>query len=431
MSHTREIFAKLLQNLKVGEENVLIRSRRDAITKALNKEFRSTDSSSDNRLMIGSYGRHTAIRHISDLDMLYVLPPAIRSEYTDEKGPRKILNVVRDSLKRHYPKTNVRVDQCVVRVQFASKEFTFEIQPVFENEDTSFSYPDTQSEKWKITKPRAEISATHDCNARTSNKMRHLARMTRAWKNTHGVSMGGLLIDTLVHRFFSSNDSYDNAEMDAYGFMVRDFFEFLSEEPDQSYYAALGSDQRVKVHKPFQAKAMKAYNRCNEAIKQEGKVKAAEEWRKIFGTSVQSTSAKEKGSFEGTEQFIENLFRVDIRHAVTVDCKVTQNGWRPAWLKEMLRNNDFLRPNKTLDFAIENCDVPEPYSVRWKVLNRGKEAERRNHIRGQIFETPHRDEHQERTVFRGEHLVECYIIKDDVVVARDHILVPIVTDNAE
>lgn len=422
---TSEIFETLLQNLKVGDENTLISSRRDEITKALNKEFRSNDSSSENRLMVGSYGRHTAIRNVSDLDMLYILPSEIRSEYNDENGPRRILDRVKLAIQRHYSATEIRVDQCVVRVQFTSKEFKFEVQPVFENDDKTFDYPDTESENWKVTKPRAEIQATRECNARTTNRMRHLARMTRAWRNTNGVNMGGLLIDTLVHRFFSATDSYDSAPYASYGLMVRDFFEYLSEEPDQSHYAALGSGQRVKVKSPFQAKAKKAYDFSVDAIEQEGKARAAKEWRKIFGTSAPLESSNKQASFDDNEEFVEDLFRVDIRHSLTIDCLVTQNGFRTEWLREMLNRRALLLPNKTLDFSIKSCDATYPYEVRWKVLNRGSEAERRNEIRGQIIESRYLNKHKEQTRFPGRHIVECYIIKDGVVVARDQIRVPI------
>lgn len=40
---TSEIFDTLLENLKVGEQADTIASRRDEITKALNKDFRSKD----------------------------------------------------------------------------------------------------------------------------------------------------------------------------------------------------------------------------------------------------------------------------------------------------------------------------------------------------------------------------------------------------
>ncbi|MEU8073769.1 nucleotidyltransferase [Micromonospora sp. NPDC049151] len=425
-----EIFDTLLEKLKVGDASTTIAARRDEITKALNKDFRSVEGSTANRLMVGSYGRHTAIRGVSDLDMIYILPANLRSSYDSETGPRRILNRVRDDLKARYPNTEIQVDQCVVRLQFTSNKFKFEVQPAFENADGTFDYPDTKSESWKVTKPRHEITATKDCNDRTSKNMRHLARMARAWKDTNGVVMGGLLIDTLVHRFFSTTTEYDDKGSLWFDFMVRDFFKFLAEEPDKDYYLALGSNQRVTVKKRFQPKAKKAYNRCLEAIADEGKASANKKWREVFGTAVPLETTKSARSFSDTEEFIENLFPVDIGHSVTIDCEVTQNGWRPTLLRMMLRDRTPLLANKGLDFTIIECSVPEPYDVKWKVLNRGDEAERRNNIRGQIISSSRPGVRHERTSFRGEHVVECYIVKDGIVVARDVIDVPISTNAA-
>ena len=425
-----EIFDTLLENLKVGDASTTIAARRDEITKALNKDFRSVEGSTTNRLMVGSYGRHTAIHGVSDLDMIYILPANLRSSYDSETGPRRILNRVRDDLKVRYPNTEIRVDQCVVRVQFTSNKFKFEVQPAFENADGGFDYPDTMSESWKVTKPRQEITATKDCNDRTSKNMRHLARMARAWKDTNGVVMGGLLIDTLVHRFFSTTIEYDDKGSLWFDLMARSFFKFLADEPDKDYYLALGSDQRVTVKKRFQPKAKKAYNRCLDAIADEGKASANKKWREVFGTAVPLATTKSDRSISNTEEFIENLFPVDIGHSVTIDCEVTQNGWRPTLLRMMLRDRTPLLANKDLDFTIIKCDVPEPYDVKWKVLNRGDEAERRNNIRGQIISSSRPSVRHERTSFRGEHAVECYIVKDGIVVARDAIDVPISTNAA-
>ena len=221
------IFNSLLENLKVGETADMISFRRDEITKALNKEFRNKDNCVDYKLMVGSFGRHTAIKGVSDLDMVYILPPKLRSKYSDVQGPHRILSQVRDILKSRYPNTDIHVDQCVVCVKFIKNKFKFEIQPVFENKDGSFEYPDKKSEKWKITKPREEIEATKECNDRTSNNMRYLARMVRAWKNTHGVNMGGLVIDTLVYNFLSQTNDYSSAGIEYFPEMVRDFLNFL------------------------------------------------------------------------------------------------------------------------------------------------------------------------------------------------------------
>ena len=430
---TSEIFDGLLTNLKVGDKVTTIRSRRDEITKALNKNFRSKDACVDYKLMIGSFGRHTAIKSVSDLDMIFILPSELRDDYSDANGPRRVLERVRNVLSVRYPNTDIRVDQCVVRVMFASNAFKFEVQPAFENYDGSFDYPDTKAEGWKTTKPRAEITATTECNDRTSTNMRHLARMARAWKNANGVNIGGLVIDTLVYNFFAQTSEYDSAGVGSFDLLSRDFFAFLMDEPERDYYLALGSRQRVYVKAKFQAKAKKAHKRCISAIENEGKTAAVRKWREVFGVGVPSTAsvavlaASAGNPYVGTEEFIEDRYPVDITESVSIDCEVTQDGWRPLWLRAMGRIGVPLKSGKHLKFAVTGCTVSEPYSLKWKVLNQGSEAERRHMIRGDIIDSTQPGIRKESSTFRGEHIVECYVVKDGIVVARDRIDVPITT----
>ena len=67
-------FSVFCSNLRMSYDTVsAVKSRYHSITKRLNKDFRDTDSEVLNSLYVGSYGRGTAI-HVSDIDMLYVLP---------------------------------------------------------------------------------------------------------------------------------------------------------------------------------------------------------------------------------------------------------------------------------------------------------------------------------------------------------------------
>lgn len=65
------------------------------------------------------------------------------------------------------------------------------------------------------------------------------------------------------------------------------------------------------------------------------------------------------------------------------------------------------------------------YIIIWKVLNRGKEAQKRNCIRGQLVKDKGFKNKNETTDFQGHHMVECYAIKNDTIIARSKIDVPI------
>jgi len=423
-----EMFQQFLDNLKIDNADT-ISLRYGEITACLNKKFRDTESKTANSLQVGSYGRWTGIKSISDLDMLYIMPASKWDDYKNG-GQSKLLTETKDAIKARYPATTVYVDRLVVRVLYSN--FHVEVQPVFEQEDGSFKYPDTYNgSSWKITKPREEITATSELDQQKNRNMRRLCKMARAWKNKHGVGMGGLLIDTLAHNFLKSTTDYDNKSFLHYDWLSRDFFKYLADQPDQDYYAALGSGQRVKVKQKFQKKAKKAYELCLKAIEAENTDKVNDKWKKVYGrpfpskATASKTSATKYLEWTNTEEFIEDRYSVDIRFSLKLDCEVSQNGFRQHYLTEMLTKHIPLLANKKLKFWIDKIDVPGSYSIEWKVLNRGDESRRRDCIRGQIVKDDGYNEKIEHTQFRGNHIAECYAIQNGVVVAKDRIEVPI------
>src|SRR5690554_2399777 len=220
---TATIFREFLANLRITNDQI-IEERYATITQALNKYFRDLDSKNNN-LQIGSYGRWTAIKGVSDLDMLYIMPDGKWASYNKEGGQSKLLADTRDAIKKRYPSTKITVDRLVVCVYF--QNFNVEVQPVFKQSDGSFKYPDTYNGgSWKTTKPKEEIEATKQVDDEKNGNLRRLCKMLRAWKNKHGIGIGGLLIDTLAHNFLTSTTTYDTKSFGAYDCMVRDFFEY-------------------------------------------------------------------------------------------------------------------------------------------------------------------------------------------------------------
>lgn len=429
-------FKTFLDNIKV-DNAATISLRYGEITAALNKQFRDTESKTANSLQVGSYGRWTAIKGISDLDMIYITP-AVEWDTYKNGGHYALLRDTKDAIKARYPSTTVKVDRLVVRVLY--KDFHIEIMPAFRQADGSYTYPDTANGgSWKITKPQAELDEMRAANERKNRNLRRLCKMARAWKNKHGVAMGGLLIDTLAYNFLEATDEYDEKSYLYYDYMCRDFFKFLADQPKQSEYAALGSRQRVRVKKRFERKAKKAHELCLKAIEAGGQANERQKWRDVFGNGYPapvSKSAMEtafaKAAFRNTEEFVEDRFRVDVRYDMRIDCEVTQNGFRPIFLLGLLERHGILLRKKSLRFLVaDGSDLPADVEIYWKVLNRGDEAESRDVIRGQIIRDDGKREKRESTDFRGNHLVECYAVLNGVVVARDVILVPINAQNAE
>lgn len=367
--------------------------------------------------------------------MLYIMPRNAWDTYNVDGGQYKLLNAACAAIKDRYPKTEIYVDRLVVRVLYES--FHVEVQPVFESDDGSFKYPDTYSGgSWKITKPRDEIDTTSQVDLEKNGNLRRLAKMARAWKNKHGIGMGGLLIDTLAHNFLTSRTDHDNSGFAQYGPMSRDFFDYLASLPHQDYFAALGSRQRVKVKANFQRKAKIAHELCLKALEADGTSSQNAKWRKVYGRQFPADiSEVKKQAFvtdslqhhraANTEEFFEDRFAYDVRYNIELECEVSRDGYREFLLSRNIARYLRLKRHRSLRFFVASHDMPGSFQLYWKVLNRGPEAIRRNCIRGQIVMDTGRRERKENSLFFGDHLVECVAVSNGIVVATSQILVPI------
>ena len=284
-----ENFSSFCSNLTVNNrDSISLRYKR--ITKRLNLDFWNSDSETNHSLYVGSYGRDTAIRGFSDLDMLFRLPYKYFEQYNGHlgNGQSALLQAVRDSLRQTYPSTSIAGDGQVVTVEFTDG-MRFEILPAFINNDESYTYPDSNSGgAWKVTDPQSEINAIAAMDTKCNHNLKWLCRMTRAWKNTWSVPMGGLLIDTLACSFIKEWAYRDHSFL-YYDWMSRDFFKYLSEQSTtQNYWLAVGSCQYLWRKGSFEYKAKVCYNKACEAIEYEGKgqvYSARVQWREIYGTS--------------------------------------------------------------------------------------------------------------------------------------------------
>jgi hypothetical protein len=281
-------FKSFCGNLTVNNRSD-ISDRYQAITKRLNLDFWNSTSDTDHSRYVGSYGRGTAIRGFSDLDMLFQLryEDYLRYNSYSGNGQSAQLQDVRNSIKKTYPKTDVGGDGQVVVVEF-SDGMKFEVVSCFINKDNSFTYPDSNDGgRWRSTDPLPEIQAVADMDKKCNGNLKELCRMARSWKNEWNVPMGGLLIDTLAHNFLKDWDNKDKGYV-YYDWMSRDFFDYLANQnTQQSYWLAIGSSQQIPRKGSFEYKAKQCYNLAVEAIADYEKYTytARGKWRKIYGTA--------------------------------------------------------------------------------------------------------------------------------------------------
>ena len=148
----------------------------------------------------------------------------------------------------------------------------------------------------------------------------------------------------------------------------------------------------------------------------------------MFGNSFPypKTIKEADSNYTSSEEYIEELFPLDITNNLRIECEISQKGFQ----NKLLRLARIVRKNKKLKFYIVNTDVRKPYEVKWKIKNQGQIAKDRGQLRGQIHDDKGKELRKENSNFSGAHFVECYIIKNGVCVARDRIDVPISSDVA-
>ncbi|WP_314964945.1 nucleotide-binding domain-containing protein [Oribacterium sinus] len=414
----------------------------EEIAKKLNTSYYDLDNETELHMyIVGSVGRNTAISGSSDLDILFDLPVNVYRQYNafSYNGQSALVQAVKKVLKEKYTSTNIRGDGQVVVIAF--DKYTIELVPGFKQVDNRFKYPDTHDGgSWKYTDPLSEQSACADCETKSEGKYFDFCHIIRSWKNNIGFKMGGLLIDTLVYDFFDINECFAGSPQKNYLEILQALFEYLkNQDKDRSHWYAMGSHQRVYNSEKgkYIGKAKEAYDKIKDLTI--GSDNANKILRQVLGNSFPKVQGKTERSAQyvhikecydcdsASEEFIEEKFFVDIRYDVDIDCNVTQAGWRPFLLRKFLgEGSTYLRKNKKLAFFIEGTDCPKPYDVYWKVRNVGAEAIRRDMVRGNIVKESGLH-HIENTVFEGEHYVECFLVKNNVCVARDRIEVPIGT----
>lgn len=103
------------------------------------------------------------------------------------------------------------------------------------------------------------------------------------------------------------------------------------------------------------------------------------------------------------------------QYTASVSAKYIRNGFRPTAFRS---NAPPLKKQLSLVFEAQT-NVPKPYKVYWQVVNTGQEAQRAGQLRGDFYDSNKAGKiRTERTEFSGMHWVECFIVRNNVCVAR-------------
>lgn len=279
-------FTTFLSNLE------LTRSQRDdAMTKVnsvgrcLHAKYYQGVYDSANVVVVGSYGKNTAVRPPSDIDMLYLLPVSeyYRINQVFGNGQSQLLQEVKRALADSFPRTDLSADGQVVKAPFAS--FAVEVVPAFRCDDGTYVTCYTaDGGSWRGSNPLAEYRAITDLDAICENKATHLTKMLKAWKRICNVPLKSIVLEIAACSFVRQWP-HNQQSIFWYDWMVRDFFAFLWQHKNGTAQIP-GLQETLSLGDQWVSRCESAYSRAVKACEYEHDdfgILAEDEWKKIFG----------------------------------------------------------------------------------------------------------------------------------------------------
>ena len=176
-------FEKFYENIKltsVQKEDA--KTKHNGVCSKLHDYYYpNTTYSGNTKLLIGSYGKHTSIRPARDIDVIFILPPEKFAQYDDNTSNKQsqLLQDVKKILEDKYPNTPISAFGKIVKLEFADTKHDVELVPGWENEDGSFTIPDSENGgRWHSQDYRKEIQEIADSDA-TTGKTKFLIRSVK------------------------------------------------------------------------------------------------------------------------------------------------------------------------------------------------------------------------------------------------------------
>jgi len=436
------VLPKSEKNSLFTKKNININRLKDGLIE-YNEEKGTDYKLAEEPIVQGSVAMSTVIQNDSndyDIDVAIVF-----EKDNLPSGTTATKNMVVNALKKKTKQFKVEPEaktNCVRIVYAEGYHIDFAIYRRYKNGE-DYIYEHCGSE-WRERDPRSLTQWFLDQNKEKEYNLREVVRLLKmfsksrdGWRNMPG----GLIQSVLVDEQFQSYDRID----ERFYYTVNSIKDRLAY--NKEVYNPTDPNKSLKLVSKDSTKMDNLYNRLKDKLSKLDVLftssctynQAIEAWEEFFNhdywtdqkeenrssvaKSFALSEADELYNYRETEEFIQNKFPVKTQYQLDLECKVTKNKKDIGWLQLMLRQRKILLPGYDLEF-MAFTNVPSPFKVFWKVKNRGRVAKMEDSVRGQIVQTDSL-KHSESTSFKGDHYVECYIVKNGICVAKQRIAVPI------
>lgn len=243
--------------------------------------------------IVGSYGKGTAARPRTDIDMVFIIPTSQwdRINAIAWNKQNYLLQEVKGVLLDSNPNTDVRGSGPVVIVPFDT--YKVEVVPSFvcDRNGLLINAHTKDGGSWKTSNPFSELADLNKVDTESAGMLRDLCKMLKAWKDYCNVEIRSVCLE-IVAIVFIRDWAHKGKGQLYYDFMVRDFFAFLLQYVDGRGKPA-GIDEWIPLGDCWESKAQCAYDRASKAWvheQHEAAFSAVDEWQKIFGPKFKHSS---------------------------------------------------------------------------------------------------------------------------------------------
>ncbi|MFJ5833962.1 hypothetical protein [Streptomyces sp. NPDC093089] len=196
-----------------------VSERTDAVVAVLKSAFPATSSIRYNsHKIIGSLGRNTASKPISDIDLmvhLCVEPELWRTKY--QRDSSEFLYKVRRGLNSESTVRKIGARGQAVRLFYADG-LAVDVAAVIKYQGGSFAIPDGAGD-WLTTDPARHEAYLNEQNSALVGDLKKIIRFVKQWNKAHSSHLSSFHLEMMVARTFASltNNSRDG---------LRTFFDY-------------------------------------------------------------------------------------------------------------------------------------------------------------------------------------------------------------
>lgn len=382
----------------------------------------------DNSFLSGSYAKHTCIRPSCndkkrDVDIIVV------TNHTINDDSKIVLYELFDALVSSSKYSTAQIQHHSIGIEMS--QVSIDVVPVISDEDDPDLYYicDSFSGNWTLTDPKGHKSWSTEVNQSNNNMYKPLVKIFKWWRKvncpTDTKYPKGIVLEKIIA------DNLGNSDASTESLFIETINKII-----QSYketYVDIGklpiiSDPSVKNASNNLLSSYSFYDfsafidkliEHTKLINRNGTTN--DTWREILGNEFPQANDDERKSFLSEfactyakhRQKSKWPFQRGYAAMIALRAEDTDGSIIPYE-----SNGKPLKKGINLHFRALTS-AQKPYTVMWQITNTGEEAKNAGCLRGDFYSS---DEglngRHEQTSYTGSHAVQCYIIKNNICIAK-------------